>query len=170
MLQLITSYVSQLSCVHPFANCVVTVILKLQFPSLTAAPNFLQSMNAQPLFKQGEPSENVAILLECIQFADTNSLDIDKDDKGQNWGHYQFTAGGISLLSSLTTWQDVGSVATAFKLVAAALKTCQEVQLLCACTGKPTSGGYLSDIYLEQILNRLNDCWVSAGGVSLYLL
>ncbi|KAF8268983.1 hypothetical protein EI94DRAFT_1476306, partial [Lactarius quietus] len=95
------------------ASQVPKPILTSKFPDLTDAPNFLQSMNVQPSFKQGETSENVTALLERVQLADPASPDIDEDNMGQSWGHYQFTAGSISPSSSLTTWQDVGSIATA---------------------------------------------------------
>lgn len=127
-------------------------------------------MNAQPSFKQGETSQNVATLLERIESADPSSPDIDEDNMGQSWGHYQFTAGGLSPSSSLTTWQDVGSVATALKLVAAALKTCREARLMCANAGASTSVGFISDVYLEKTLECLESCWVGAGGVSVHNL
>lgn len=123
-------------------------------------------MNAQPLFKQGEPSQNVIVLLERLQSTDPASPDIDEDNTLENWGHYQFTAGGLTLSSSLTTWEDVGSVAFALKLVAAALKTCKEVRLICTNAGLSTTGGFPSDIYLENTLDFLEKCWVKAGGVS----
>ncbi|KAF8258125.1 hypothetical protein EI94DRAFT_1708291 [Lactarius quietus] len=113
-------------------------------PPLTASnlSNMIYSRKSHRM-----PSEQVTALLKRVQFADPASPDIDEDNVGQSWGHYQFTAGGISPSSSLTSWEDVGNVATAFKLVAAGLKTCQE-----------------ADIYLEQILNRLEKCWTDAGG------
>jgi hypothetical protein len=77
------------------------------------------------------------MLLDRIQFANPGSSGIDEDNQAQNWGHYQFTAGGISPSSVLTTWQDFGNVATAFKLVAAALKICQDTQAMCADTEMP---------------------------------
>jgi hypothetical protein len=127
-------------------------------------------MNALPSFKQGVTSEKVTTLLERVQFADPGSLEIDEDNKGLSWGHSQFTAGNLTLSSSLITWQDVGSVATAFKLVAAALKTCQEARLMCANAGMPKTQGFLSDVYLEQTLELLETCWVGAGGVRIYFL
>jgi len=81
-------------------------------------------MNEQPSFKQGKASVNVTMLLERIKSADPNSPDIDEDDRGQNWGHNQFTVGDLTLTTSLTSWQDIRSVGTAFELVAAAIKTC----------------------------------------------
>jgi hypothetical protein len=128
-------------------------------------------MDAQPSFNQGVPSENVATLLERIECADPGSPDIDEDNRGQSWGHYQFTQGGLSPSSSLNTWQDIGSVATALKLVAAALKTCQDARVMCTNAGTlNVTSGYISDIYLEQILERLEKCWVNAGGVRVHFL
>ncbi|KAH9032842.1 hypothetical protein EDB84DRAFT_1561857 [Lactarius hengduanensis] len=87
--------------VDPSADNLIAVLTS-DFPSLTNAVTLIRSMNAQILFKQGKSSNNVTTLLERVQFADPGSPDIDEDN------------------------MDVGSVATAFKLVAAALKTCQE--------------------------------------------
>ncbi|KAI9442454.1 hypothetical protein H4582DRAFT_2054893 [Lactarius indigo] len=140
-------------------------ILKSEFPSLTNAPSLLNSMNAQLSFKQGETSESVTTLLERVQSADPGSPDIDEDNMGQSWGHYQFTAGGISPSSSLTSWEDVGSVAMAFKLIAAAIKTCREVRVMCVNAGMPKTMGFISDIYLEKILECLESCWVGAGRI-----
>src|ERR1700677_3237349 len=126
-------------------------------------------MDAQPSFKQGEPSEKVTTLLERVQYADPDSLDIDEDNKGQSWGHYQFTACGISPSSSLTTWQDIGSVAIALKLVAAALKTCRDARVMCTNAGIPKTNGFISDIYLEQTLDHLEKGWVGAGGVCTHI-
>jgi hypothetical protein len=125
-------------------------------------------MNMLPSFKEGETSEKVTTLLECIQFADPGSLDINEDDKSLGWGHAQFMGGDLTLSSMLTTWQDVGSVATAFKLVAAALKTCQEARLMCTNARMPKMLGFISDVYLEQTLEHLENCWVSAGGVCIH--
>ena len=127
-------------------------------------------MNRQPAFKQGTPSEQVTTLLERIQFADLALPDIDEDNVGQSWGHYQFTAGGVSPSSSLTSWEVVGNVATAFKLVAAGLKTCQDVRTMCVNTGTLQTAGFVSDIFFKQILDLLEKCWTEAGGVRVQLL
>jgi hypothetical protein len=126
-------------------------------------------MNVQWSFKQGATSENVATLLEHVQSADPGSPDMDEDSMGLSWGHYQFTAGGVSPESSLTSWQDIGSVTTSFKLVAAAIKTCQEARLMCVNARNPKTAGFISDVYLEKVLECLENCWVGAGGVSNYI-
>ncbi|KAH9077347.1 hypothetical protein EDB83DRAFT_2311863 [Lactarius deliciosus] len=149
--------------VDPSADNLIAVLTS-DFPSVTNAASLIRSMNAQASFKQGKPSINVTALLERVQFADPGSPDIDEDNTCQSWGHDLFTAGGISPSSSLTTWEDVGSVATAFKLVAAALKTCQEARLMCVNARTPKIDGFISDIYLEKILECLEKCWVGAGG------
>ncbi|KAH9013656.1 hypothetical protein EDB85DRAFT_2158039 [Lactarius pseudohatsudake] len=149
--------------VDPSADNLIAVLTS-DFPSLTNAVTLIRSMNAQMLFKQGKSSNNVTTLLERVQFADPGSPDIDEDNTCLSWGHDLFTAGGISPSVSLTTWEDVGSVATAFKLVAAALKTCQEARLMCTNAGTPKTSGFISDIYLEKILECLENCWVGAGG------
>ncbi|KAI9439804.1 hypothetical protein H4582DRAFT_2056505 [Lactarius indigo] len=150
--------------VDPSADNLIAVLTS-EFPALTNAVALVRSMNAQMLFKQGKSSHNVTTLLKQVQFADPGSPDIDEDNTCLSWGHDLFTAGGISPSSSLTTWEDVGSVATAFKLVAAALKTCREARLMCTNTGTPQTGGFISDVYLEKILECLENCWVGAGGV-----
>lgn len=143
----------------------LTATFASEFPSLIDGLNLIRSMNAMPTFKQGKPSEKVTTLLDRIQFADPSSPDYNEDDLGSSWGHSQFTAGDLNLSSSLTSWQDVGSVAIAFKLVAAALKTCREARLMCANAGTPKTTGFISDVYLEKTLEFLQSCWVGAGGV-----
>ena len=122
-------------------------------------------MNKQSSFKQGQSSKNVTTLLKRVQSADPGSPDVDKEEMGVSWGHELFMAGGISLSSSLASWQDIGSVETAFMLVAAAIKTSQEVCLMCANARTPKTAGYISDVYLEKILESIETCWVGAGGV-----
>jgi hypothetical protein len=129
-------------------------------------------MHAQPSFKQGATSDSIVNLLARVQSADPGSPDIDEDNACQGWGHYQYTAGSLSPETCLTSWQDVGSVDTAFKLVAAALKTCQEAHMMCTNANIPKTNGFISDVYLKTILWCLENCWVGAGGVrsSIFLL
>ena len=125
-------------------------------------------MDMQPSFKQGEPSINITTLLKNILTADPGSPDFDEDNWGLGWGHYQFTAGGISPSSVLTTWQDISNMATSFNLVAATLKTCQDAQTMCDAETLKKSG-FISDVYLTETLNSLKKCWVGAGGVHIYI-
>ncbi|KAI9447547.1 hypothetical protein H4582DRAFT_2051286 [Lactarius indigo] len=155
-----------------------TFLNRTEMTRAEPAPTSLHPIHVDPLgvsvsclttsltsFKEGEPSKQVTTLLEHVQFADPCSSDIDEDNTCQSWGHYQFTAGGISPASSLTNWQEVGSITTAFKLVAAAIKTCQEARLMCLNAGTLKSTGFISDVYLEKTLECLENCWVGAGGM-----
>ena len=134
---------------------------------MTSAPNLLRSFDTCRSFQQGETSKKVTTLLERVQSADPGSPDYDEDDMGQGWGHYQFTAGGLSPATVLTSWQEVGNVDTTFKLVAAAIKMCQEARFMCKNAGAPKTTGFLSDDYLELTLEHLEKCWVDAGGVRI---
>ena len=140
-------------------------ILTSKFPSLLNAPDLIHSMHTQPSFKQGPTSENVATLLAHLQYADPGAPDIDEDNSCLGWGHDLFTAGGITPTSCLTSWQNVGSVDTALKLVAAALKTCQEAHMMYMNAKVPKTNRFVSNIYLQQTLEYLEKCWVGAGGV-----
>ncbi|KAH9051131.1 hypothetical protein EDB83DRAFT_2522222 [Lactarius deliciosus] len=135
--------------VDPSADNLIAALTS-EFPSLTNGPQLLYSMNTQLSFKEGEPSEQVATLLERVQSAVPCSPDIDKDN---------------TPASSLTSWEKVGSVATAFKLVAAAIKTCRDARSMCSNAGTPKTSGFISDVYLEKVLECLESCWVGAGGV-----
>ncbi|KAF8258724.1 hypothetical protein EI94DRAFT_1707732 [Lactarius quietus] len=138
----------------------IVLILTSNFPALTSAPSLMCSMNIQPLFKQGNAFQNVITFLKHLQSADLASLDFDEDDKGKGWGHYQFMAGGITLSSSLTTWQEVGSVSTTFKLVVAALTMCQEAWQMC----RWNANEWLHQQYLPRnTLECLEQCWVAVG-------
>ena len=113
-------------------------------------------MNKQTSFKQGESSENVTTLLKHVQSVDPGSPDIDEDEMGVSWGHELFMAGGIGPSSSLTNWQDIGSVEMAFKLVAAAIKTCQEAHLMCANARTPKT------VMIDLLLLVVGH-WISQG-------
>ncbi|KAH9012334.1 hypothetical protein EDB85DRAFT_2159142 [Lactarius pseudohatsudake] len=119
---------------------ILSAVLTSDFPSLTNTVTLIRSMNAQILFKQGKSSNNVTTLLKRVQFADPGSPDIDEDNMCLSWGHDLFTAGGISPSSSLTTWEDVGSVATAFKQVASLATS------------------------ISRKFSNLEGCWVGTGG------
>lgn len=100
----------------------------------------------------------------------THHSDIDEDNFILSWGHYQFTAGGLNVLSSMTSWHEIGSITTAFKIVAAALKTCQDAQVMCTNAGLSNMASFLSNTYLEKVLESVEICWVGTGGVHAYIL
>jgi hypothetical protein len=52
-------------------------------------------------FEAHEPTDDVIALLNRLDSADPDAPDIDNDDSNKNWGHAQFTAGGLTIQSSL---------------------------------------------------------------------
>ena len=56
---------------------------------------------------------------------DPDSADVDEDNSNENWGHMQFTGGGLTICSALVDWEVVGNTSMAFKLITAAARTCK---------------------------------------------
>lgn len=121
-------------------------------------------MEAAPTFGTRIPSDDVAAFVARIDTANPNSVDISEDDNNASWGHIQFTAGNLTCSSVLTSWESVGGCATACKLLAVALKTCKIARHICF-ERNIISDMYLSDIYLENVVETLWRLWKEAGGV-----
>lgn len=116
----------------------------------------LLSTTPSALYPDQDPSENVAALILRIEAADPNCETISENDTNAGWGHYQFTAGSLTLSTVLTAWKDVGNVSTAFRLLAASIKTCRVARHMCFQRGlRPLS--YISDIYLDRTVDTLWD-------------
>jgi hypothetical protein len=109
--------------------------------------------------------------LDRIENADPNSPDLSEDDLNASWGHYQFTAGGQTISMVLTSWKSVGNTSVARRLLAAALKTSKVARHVCFERAVEPSS-FLSDVYVQLLVDKLLDLWKDAGGVrpSLYLL
>jgi hypothetical protein len=118
-------------------------------------------MHEATTFEVREPSDDVVALLDRLNTADPDALGVDDDDSNENWGHAQFTAGSLSIRSALVDWEAVGSTSTAFKLIAAAIRTCKVARALCAARGR-SAKAYLADNYLEQLFEHLQRCWKGA--------
>lgn len=124
-------------------------------------------MAATPDFGSSEPSEVATAFLDRISDADPNSATFDEDNTADQWGHLQYTAGSMTINTALQTWNCVGNTTMACKLIAAALKTCQVARLICHNKGIMAKS-YLSDVYLERLVERLWELWKLAGGVSTF--
>jgi len=62
----------------------------------------------------------------------------------------------------LTSWDDIGNIDTAYKLLAATIRTCKVARHVCFQRGiKATS--FLSDAYLANIVERLWELWKTGG-------
>ncbi|KAI0062595.1 hypothetical protein BV25DRAFT_1838394 [Artomyces pyxidatus] len=139
-------------------------VLSKEFPILKDAQELLISMQDNPSFKSGPSSADVQALLERIEHADPNACDLDEDDSNASWGHSQFTGGSLTCTSVLTSWENIGSTGTARRFIAAALKTCKIARHLCFAR-KITTSTYLSDSYLEKIIELIWAAWKEAGGI-----
>ncbi|KAJ8693226.1 hypothetical protein PTI98_010465 [Pleurotus ostreatus] len=118
--------------------------------------------HAQTHGGNGFPSNNTAALLAQVQGADPSCID-DEDNLFEGWGHWQWTAGSLTITTAIGSWQDVGNTNIACQLIAAALVTCKAARLLCMeRPKKPCS--YISDSYVERLIETLFDAWKRSGG------
>ena len=140
-------------------------IMSNDFLTLSGAVIVLCVMDRVTGLEAREPSEDVNVLLNQLNLADPDAPDIDEDNSNENWGHMQFTAGGLTIQSALVDWQVVGSTSTTFKLIAAAIRTCKVARVLCAARGRITTA-YLADNYLKQLFEWLEYCWKDAQASS----
>ncbi|KAI0044239.1 hypothetical protein FA95DRAFT_1625999 [Auriscalpium vulgare] len=126
-----------------------------ELPAVPGARDLLEFLQeAGTTLNKGEPSANVMSFLERIENADPNAADIDEDNTNANWGHRQFTAGGLTCTTVLTLWSAVGNTNIAYRLIAAALRTCKVARHLCFKRQlKPDA--FLSDAYLSNIVEQL---------------
>ncbi|KAH9043909.1 hypothetical protein EDB85DRAFT_1885415 [Lactarius pseudohatsudake] len=105
-----------------------------------------------------KPSNAVAALLDQLDSADPDAPDVDDDNSNENWGHAQFTAGGLTIRSALVDWKSVGNISTVFKLITATVRTCKVARALCTTRGW-SSTTYLADNYLKLLFEQLQHCW-----------
>ena len=101
--------------------------------------------------------------LSRIELADPYASDLSEDDTGASWGHYQFTAGNMMVTSVLQSWDAVGTTEMAHKFIAASIKTCKVARHICFEQGIKT-GSYLSDAYLQNLVETLWKLWKQARG------
>lgn len=116
----------------------------------------LEKVSKSPAFN-GQPCSSTLALLTRIELADPTAPGIDEDDTNLGWGHSQFTAGGITLSTVIRSWDNIGNVATAYRLLAAAVKTCRVARHLCFTNNIVATGGFLSDSYLQNLVEMICD-------------
>lgn len=118
----------------------------------------LQELNHECFEHNGVPSANILQFIDRIENADPSAED-DEDNLNLSWGHSQFTSGGLTCSSVLVSWPAVGTVNTAFRLLAAAVKTAKVARQLCFAQGIADTGSYLADAYIQNIVELLWKCW-----------
>jgi hypothetical protein len=122
-------------------------------------------MKACPAFRPSTPSNSFKTFFERIENADPNDATINEDNKGVGWGHYQFTGGSMTCSSVMKSWEDIGTTDAARKLIAAAIRTCKVARYVCEQT-KIIATSYISDMYLERVIETLWELWKVSGAVS----
>jgi hypothetical protein len=122
----------------------------------------LQEMNHEHSEHNGDPSADILQFIDCIECADPSAED-DEDNMNLSWGHSQFTSGGLTCSSVLVSWSAVGNISTAFRLLAAAVKTAKVARQLCFTQGISDMGRCLADAYIENIIELLWKCWNMVG-------
>jgi len=63
--------------------------------------------------------------LNEFENADPEVANIDKDHTNASWGHQQYVGGDMTCSTVLESWEHIGNVQMAYRLLAAVLKTCQ---------------------------------------------
>jgi hypothetical protein len=138
----------------------------LNIPHLPACLELLQKISKSVAFN-GQPCSSTLVLLTQIESADPTAPYIDEDDTNLGWGHVQFKAGGITLSMVICSWENIGNVPTAFHLLAAAVKTCQVTQHLCFTNNIIVTTGFLSDSYLQNLVEIIWDMLKAVSFLSL---
>ncbi|KAF9459837.1 hypothetical protein BDZ94DRAFT_1300247 [Collybia nuda] len=119
-----------------------------EFSEISHLPTCLESLQkvlSSAAFN-GQPCSMTLALLNQIESADPTAPDIDEDNTNLGWGHMQFTAGGLTLSTEMLP-----------KLLVAAIKTCHITQHLCFTNNIVVTGGFLSNNYLQNLVEILWD-------------
>ncbi|KAG5634301.1 hypothetical protein H0H81_002497 [Sphagnurus paluster] len=104
------------------------------------------------------PSAQLQDLLTQIETADPANPLFSEDNIDAQWGHYQFRHGLDNFTYSDVTWNNVGSIDIACRLLAACIKTCKVARFLCF-EKNITASGYVADHYLQTIVENLWKDW-----------
>lgn len=142
--------------------------MSTDYHKIPCAEDLLQSIKQTPHFQTGNPSANVLALLDQLETADPNSPEIQEDDANANWGHHQFAGSSLTISTALESWASIGTTAVACRLIAASIKTCKVARYVCL-KRQIKASSYLSDAYLENLLERLWSLWQQAGAVCFFL-
>ena len=144
--------------IHPHFLTPLIAQFKTEFKHIPGdALKLLQELNCEHLEHDGVPSADILQFIDWIECADPSAED-NEDNMNLSCGHTQFTSSGLTCSSVLASWPAVGNVSTAFRLLAAAIKTAKVAQQLCFTEGISTES-YLADAYIQNIVELLWTCW-----------
>ncbi|KAF9467393.1 hypothetical protein BDZ94DRAFT_1249234 [Collybia nuda] len=139
-------------------------IFNSEFPMLKAAAPLLDCLTAMAATERTprETSPEVLAFISRIENADPNCLELDEDNTNAGWGRRQFTAGFQTVASVLVSWDVIGSVASACRLISASIKTCRVARHICRERGIQAES-FMSDVYLDRVVETL--CTLTAGQI-----
>ena len=132
-------------------------IFSSEFPGIKFANELLAKLGLlSPLDSNTTtPSSAALAFLTQIEAADPNTPDLSEDDDNEQWGHHQFTGGEMSIDRVLDNWGAVATTSFARQLLAASVKTCRVARHLCFHRKRTPTASYLSDVYLERVVEKL---------------
>jgi hypothetical protein len=137
----------------------LTVQFKTEFKHIPGDTlKLLQELNHKYSKHNGIPSADILQFINRIELADPSAED-NEDNMNLSWGHSQFTSGGLTCSAVLVSWSAVGNIGTAFRLLAAAVKTAKVARQLCFSQGISDTGSCLADAYIQNIIELLWKCW-----------
>ncbi|KAH9016534.1 hypothetical protein EDB84DRAFT_1567198 [Lactarius hengduanensis] len=107
---------SQQPCARPRANFKDIIVCPLvssnlidvitnDFPTVPDAADLLRAMHDATDCETRKLSNSVTALLNRLDSADPDALDVNDDDSDENWGHAQFTVGSLTIWSALVDWE-----------------------------------------------------------------
>lgn len=136
----------------------------MSFPSNTQAVALLDAMAKDPHFRPSSPSPEAAEYLARIASASPDSPDLEEDDTGTSWGHYQFQGNPFTIKTTLTSWDAIGSVEFALKFLAESVRTYRVALYLCEKAGLATDN-LLSACYVHELVETIGSAWSRAHEV-----
>jgi len=143
-------------------------MLSTHFPNIKATIELLNAMEDLPDYKWADPSEQMMVFLSRLEETDPNDNSIDHDNKGVSWGHYQYTGGGLTCRSVMTSWAAVGNTDVAHRLITAAIRITKVARYVCK-RQNVNAGSYTSDMYLDIVIEHLRTIWKAEWEVSSVL-
>lgn len=127
-------------------------------------------MKADRNFERGDPPSLAESFLCRIESANPNDSSLDEDNTGLSFGHYQFTAGSVNCVSVFKSWADIGNTDFACRLLAAAIRTSRIARAFCKQKNIAVTGSFLSDSYVEIVVNHVWKIWSDAHQVRYSIL
>ncbi|KAF9522800.1 hypothetical protein CPB83DRAFT_840235 [Crepidotus variabilis] len=136
--------------VKPTYDSLKDTFLHVDFKTV---PHIFELLESLKNFKAKDikiPSATLGFL-DLIENADPTAPGLDEDHTNLSWGHTEFSGWSKILTNS---WESIGSVSCAFRILAAVATACHVSRYLCQANNI-TSTSFISDSYLREIVEHL---------------